>query len=91
MQDCVLGSAKCVVFQCALQKFSGSAKFTIKARLWNSTFIEVYYCYLLSYTTDTQSNGTLLLLIHISIIPPTGVLSSQCVGGVDQSEHLGEV
>ncbi|KAM9443899.1 integrin alpha-7 isoform 2-T2 [Clarias gariepinus] len=40
--DCVLGSAKCVVFQCALQKFSGSAKFTIKARLWNSTFIEEF-------------------------------------------------
>ncbi|XP_017305588.1 integrin alpha-7 isoform X2 [Ictalurus punctatus] len=40
--DCVLGSARCVVFQCALQNFSGSAKFTIKARLWNSTFIEEF-------------------------------------------------
>ncbi|MCI4395630.1 hypothetical protein PGIGA_G00194030 [Pangasianodon gigas] len=40
--DCALGSARCVVFQCALQNFSGSAKFTIKARLWNSTFIEEF-------------------------------------------------
>ncbi|KAK2821738.1 hypothetical protein Q7C36_021081 [Tachysurus vachellii] len=40
--DCVLGSARCVVFQCALQNFSGTVKFTVKARLWNSTFIEEF-------------------------------------------------
>ncbi|XP_047666119.1 integrin alpha-7 isoform X5 [Tachysurus fulvidraco] len=40
--DCVLGSARCVVFQCALQNFSGSVRFTVKARLWNSTFIEEF-------------------------------------------------
>ncbi|XP_046731047.1 integrin alpha-7 isoform X2 [Silurus meridionalis] len=40
--DCVLGSARCVVFQCALQNFSGSVKFRVAARLWNSTFIEEF-------------------------------------------------
>ncbi|XP_060766552.1 integrin alpha-7 isoform X2 [Neoarius graeffei] len=40
--DCVLGSARCEVFQCALQNFSGSMKFTVNARLWNSTFIEEF-------------------------------------------------
>ncbi|XP_062842262.1 integrin alpha-7 isoform X2 [Trichomycterus rosablanca] len=40
--DCVLGSARCVVFQCTLHSFSGSAGFKIKARLWNSTFIEEF-------------------------------------------------
>ncbi|XP_066527956.1 integrin alpha-7 isoform X2 [Hoplias malabaricus] len=40
--DCLLGSARCVLFQCPLHGFSGSALFKIKARLWNSTFIEEF-------------------------------------------------
>ncbi|XP_030632438.1 integrin alpha-7 isoform X2 [Chanos chanos] len=38
--DCLLGSARCVLFQCPLHSFSGSAMFRIKAHLWNSSFIE---------------------------------------------------
>uniref|UniRef100_A0A8B9JB81 Integrin alpha-2 domain-containing protein n=1 Tax=Astyanax mexicanus TaxID=7994 RepID=A0A8B9JB81_ASTMX len=39
--DCLLGSARCVLLQCPLHSFSGSALFRISARLWNTTFIEV--------------------------------------------------
>ncbi|KAJ8358957.1 hypothetical protein SKAU_G00154820 [Synaphobranchus kaupii] len=39
--DCLLGSARCVLFQCPLHGFSGSAELKIQARLWNSTFLEV--------------------------------------------------
>ncbi|CAB1315570.1 unnamed protein product [Coregonus sp. 'balchen'] len=39
--DCLLGSARCVVFQCPLYSFSGSAVLKIQGRLWNSTFLEV--------------------------------------------------
>uniref|UniRef100_A0A7N6C3B0 Integrin subunit alpha 7 n=1 Tax=Anabas testudineus TaxID=64144 RepID=A0A7N6C3B0_ANATE len=41
LQDCLLGSARCVVFQCPLHSFSGQAVLKIHARLWNSSFIEV--------------------------------------------------
>ncbi|XP_074526414.1 integrin alpha-7 isoform X2 [Halichoeres trimaculatus] len=40
--DCLLGSARCVVFQCPLHSFSGQAVLKIHARLWNSSFIEEY-------------------------------------------------
>uniref|UniRef100_A0A8D3CF49 Integrin alpha-2 domain-containing protein n=1 Tax=Scophthalmus maximus TaxID=52904 RepID=A0A8D3CF49_SCOMX len=40
-QDCLLGSARCVLFQCPLHSFSGQAVLRIHARLWNSSFIEV--------------------------------------------------
>ncbi|XP_030584543.1 integrin alpha-7 isoform X2 [Archocentrus centrarchus] len=38
--DCLLGSARCVLFQCPLHSFSGQALLKIHARLWNSSFIE---------------------------------------------------
>lgn len=41
LQDCLLGSARCVLFQCPLHRFSGQAVLKIHARLWNSSFIEV--------------------------------------------------
>lgn len=41
LQDCLLGSARCVLFQCPLHSFSGQAVLRIHARLWNSSFIEV--------------------------------------------------
>ncbi|XP_007248427.3 integrin alpha-7 isoform X2 [Astyanax mexicanus] len=40
--DCLLGSARCVLLQCPLHSFSGSALFRISARLWNTTFIEEF-------------------------------------------------
>ncbi|XP_008280314.1 integrin alpha-7 isoform X2 [Stegastes partitus] len=40
--DCLLGSARCVLFQCPLHSFSGQAVFKIDARLWNSSFIEEF-------------------------------------------------
>lgn len=40
-QDCLLGSARCVLFQCPLHSISGQAVLKIHARLWNSSFIEV--------------------------------------------------
>uniref|UniRef100_A0AAY4CJJ5 Integrin alpha-2 domain-containing protein n=1 Tax=Denticeps clupeoides TaxID=299321 RepID=A0AAY4CJJ5_9TELE len=36
-------SAHCLLFQCPLQSVSGTAVLKIKARLWNSTFIEVLF------------------------------------------------
>uniref|UniRef100_A0A3B5BAJ1 Integrin subunit alpha 7 n=1 Tax=Stegastes partitus TaxID=144197 RepID=A0A3B5BAJ1_9TELE len=42
LQDCLLGSARCVLFQCPLHSFSGQAVFKIDARLWNSSFIEEF-------------------------------------------------
>lgn len=41
LQDCLLGSARCILFQCPLHSFSGQAVLKIQARLWNSSFIEV--------------------------------------------------
>uniref|UniRef100_A0A3B4UUS4 Integrin subunit alpha 7 n=1 Tax=Seriola dumerili TaxID=41447 RepID=A0A3B4UUS4_SERDU len=41
-QDCLLGSARCVLFQCPLHSFSGQAVLKIHARLWNSSFIEEF-------------------------------------------------
>ncbi|XP_028653866.1 integrin alpha-7 isoform X2 [Erpetoichthys calabaricus] len=38
--DCSLGSARCMLLQCPLHNFDGSAKLKIQGRLWNSTFIE---------------------------------------------------
>ncbi|CAG5979569.1 unnamed protein product [Menidia menidia] len=40
--DCLLGSARCVLFQCPLHSFSGQAVLKIHARLWNSSFIEEF-------------------------------------------------
>ncbi|XP_073681651.1 integrin alpha-7 [Garra rufa] len=40
--DCLLGSARCVLFQCPLHTFSGSIHFRIRAHMWNSTFIEEF-------------------------------------------------
>ena len=40
-QDCLLGSARCVLLQCPLHSLSGQAVLKIHARLWNSSFIEV--------------------------------------------------
>uniref|UniRef100_A0A8D0D3P6 Integrin subunit alpha 7 n=1 Tax=Sander lucioperca TaxID=283035 RepID=A0A8D0D3P6_SANLU len=59
--DCLLGSARCVLIQCPLHSFSGQAVLKIHARLWNSSFIEVYktlsslpYCTLLSISASVQ-------------------------------------
>uniref|UniRef100_A0A673ZD38 Integrin subunit alpha 7 n=1 Tax=Salmo trutta TaxID=8032 RepID=A0A673ZD38_SALTR len=41
-QDCLLGSARCVLFQCPLHSFSDSAVLKIQGRLWNSTFLEEF-------------------------------------------------
>ncbi|MED6285239.1 hypothetical protein CHARACLAT_027239, partial [Characodon lateralis] len=38
--DCLLGSARCVLFQCPLHSFTGQAVLKIHARLWKSSFIE---------------------------------------------------
>ncbi|XP_071778794.2 integrin alpha-7 [Centroberyx gerrardi] len=40
--DCLLGSARCVLFQCPLHSFSGQAVLKMQARLWNSSFIEEF-------------------------------------------------
>ncbi|XP_019736045.1 integrin alpha-7 [Hippocampus comes] len=40
--DCLLGSARCVLLQCPLHRFSGQAVLKIHGRLWNSTFIEEF-------------------------------------------------
>eukprot|EP00063_Salmo_salar_P014651 XP_013989486.1 PREDICTED: integrin alpha-7-like isoform X1 [Salmo salar] len=40
--DCLLGSARCILFQCPLHSFSGSAVLIIQGRLWNSTFLEEF-------------------------------------------------
>uniref|UniRef100_A0A4W4G4D5 Integrin alpha-2 domain-containing protein n=1 Tax=Electrophorus electricus TaxID=8005 RepID=A0A4W4G4D5_ELEEL len=42
LQDCLLGSTRCVLFQCPLHSFTGTSIFKVKARLWNSTFIEEF-------------------------------------------------
>ncbi|KAG7478239.1 hypothetical protein MATL_G00077890 [Megalops atlanticus] len=40
--NCLLGSARCMLIQCPLHSFSGSAVLKIQARLWNSTFLEEF-------------------------------------------------
>lgn len=40
MKDCVHG-ANCVTFVCPLLNMNNSATLTVRARLWNSTMIEV--------------------------------------------------
>ncbi|XP_031423123.1 integrin alpha-7 isoform X2 [Clupea harengus] len=40
--DCMLGSARCMLFRCPLHSVAGTASLKIKARLWNSTFIEEF-------------------------------------------------
>uniref|UniRef100_A0A673ZGI0 Integrin subunit alpha 7 n=1 Tax=Salmo trutta TaxID=8032 RepID=A0A673ZGI0_SALTR len=42
LTDCLLGSARCVLFQCPLHSFSDSAVLKIQGRLWNSTFLEEF-------------------------------------------------
>uniref|UniRef100_A0A8C4SSY0 Integrin subunit alpha 7 n=1 Tax=Erpetoichthys calabaricus TaxID=27687 RepID=A0A8C4SSY0_ERPCA len=49
--DCSLGSARCMLLQCPLHNFDGSAKLKIQGRLWNSTFIEVRKSYLTANVT----------------------------------------
>uniref|UniRef100_A0A8C1ZF89 Integrin subunit alpha 7 n=1 Tax=Cyprinus carpio TaxID=7962 RepID=A0A8C1ZF89_CYPCA len=45
LKDCLLGSARCLLFQCPLLTFSGSIHFRIRAHMWNSTFIErIHFC-----------------------------------------------
>uniref|UniRef100_A0A8C6NP72 Integrin subunit alpha 7 n=1 Tax=Nothobranchius furzeri TaxID=105023 RepID=A0A8C6NP72_NOTFU len=41
-RDCLLGSARCVLFQCPLHSFTGQAVLKIHARLWNGSFIEEF-------------------------------------------------
>uniref|UniRef100_A0A8C5CF11 Integrin alpha-2 domain-containing protein n=1 Tax=Gadus morhua TaxID=8049 RepID=A0A8C5CF11_GADMO len=41
-QDCLLGSARCVLFRCPLYSLASQAVLKIHARLWNSTFIEEF-------------------------------------------------
>ncbi|XP_039194948.1 integrin alpha-7 isoform X3 [Crotalus tigris] len=40
--DCVLGTARCLLYKCPLYSFDRSAVLTIWARLWNSTFLEEF-------------------------------------------------
>ncbi|XP_059925158.1 integrin alpha-7 isoform X2 [Gadus macrocephalus] len=40
--DCLLGSARCVLFRCPLYSLASQAVLKIHARLWNSTFIEEF-------------------------------------------------
>lgn len=40
--DCLLGSARCELFQCPLHSFSGQVVLKIQARLWDSSFIEEF-------------------------------------------------
>ncbi|KAM6470463.1 integrin alpha-7 isoform 2-T2 [Liasis olivaceus] len=40
--DCVLGTARCLLYQCPLYSFDRSAVLTVWARLWNSTFLEEF-------------------------------------------------
>ncbi|XP_058867309.1 integrin alpha-7 isoform X1 [Acipenser ruthenus] len=54
--DCLLGSARCILFQCPLHSFDGSAELTVHARLWNSTFLE-----------DFPSVSALELLVRANI------------------------
>lgn len=55
-QDCLLGSARCVLFQCPLHSFSGQAVLKIQARLWNSSFIEVINVFNLALLIRTLPN-----------------------------------
>ncbi|CAM4733226.1 unnamed protein product [Leuciscus chuanchicus] len=40
--DCLLGSARCLLFRCPLDTFSDSIHIRIRANLWNSTFMEEF-------------------------------------------------
>ncbi|XP_033823090.1 integrin alpha-7 isoform X1 [Periophthalmus magnuspinnatus] len=40
--DCLLSSARCVLFQCPLHSFSGQAVLKIQARLWDASFVEEF-------------------------------------------------
>uniref|UniRef100_A0A3Q3FP23 Integrin subunit alpha 7 n=1 Tax=Labrus bergylta TaxID=56723 RepID=A0A3Q3FP23_9LABR len=60
--DCLLGSARCVVFQCPLHSFSGKAVVRIHARLWNSSFIE-----------DFSAVSALELLVRANITVKSGI------------------
>ncbi|XP_017264296.1 integrin alpha-7 isoform X1 [Kryptolebias marmoratus] len=54
--DCLLGSARCILFQCPLHSFTGQAVLNIHARLWKSSFIE-----------DFPAVSTLELLVRANI------------------------
>uniref|UniRef100_A0AAX7TFL5 Integrin alpha-2 domain-containing protein n=1 Tax=Astatotilapia calliptera TaxID=8154 RepID=A0AAX7TFL5_ASTCA len=60
--DCLLGSARCVLFQCPLHSFSGQAVLKIHARLWNSSFIEVIlHQHLSEYYSQAQLQSNLMI------------------------------
>ncbi|CAL8340074.1 unnamed protein product [Merluccius merluccius] len=54
--DCLLGYARCVLFQCPLYSLASQAVLKIHARLWNSTFIEEF-----------PSNSALELVIRANV------------------------
>uniref|UniRef100_A0A8C7W2V0 Integrin subunit alpha 7 n=1 Tax=Oncorhynchus mykiss TaxID=8022 RepID=A0A8C7W2V0_ONCMY len=71
LKDCLLGSARCVLFQCPLHSFSDSAVLKIQGRLWNSTFLEVkhhitYHIMLLcGYNKDYFSHDAIHPTQHV--------------------------
>uniref|UniRef100_A0AAR2K073 Integrin alpha-2 domain-containing protein n=1 Tax=Pygocentrus nattereri TaxID=42514 RepID=A0AAR2K073_PYGNA len=69
--DCLLGSARCVLFQCPLHSFSGTALFKIRGRLWNSTFIEVPWIHLLYSIFSVCS--LVSLQVPVMIYPEHGI------------------
>uniref|UniRef100_A0A8C7GPT4 Integrin subunit alpha 7 n=1 Tax=Oncorhynchus kisutch TaxID=8019 RepID=A0A8C7GPT4_ONCKI len=67
--DCLLGSARCMLFQCPLLSFSGSAVLKIQGRLWNSTFLEVkhhvtYHIVLIKTTVPIMSTHIILYISY---------------------------
>uniref|UniRef100_A0A8B9HP15 Integrin alpha-2 domain-containing protein n=1 Tax=Astyanax mexicanus TaxID=7994 RepID=A0A8B9HP15_ASTMX len=72
--DCLLGSARCVLLQCPLHSFSGSALFRISARLWNTTFIEASYS---EHSSFTYSSYVVCILLSpqvpVMIYPEHGL------------------
>lgn len=41
VQDCSMHTASCVTFSCVLRNMSTAATLTLRARVWNSTLLEV--------------------------------------------------
>ena len=64
LQDCLLGSARCVLLQCPLHSFSGQAVLKIHARLWNSSFIEVR-----KQSSHHYISTSLHTTLHLSLSP----------------------
>ncbi len=63
-QDCLLGSARCVLFQCPLLTFSDSIHFRIRAYMWNSTFIEVIFFFIYILTQWGKHRMELIFTVH---------------------------